>query len=501
MACRNYYLIILLILILFLVSFSANPLANLPSTPDAAHIAKIQAMGDNTWLDLGSPAADPVWGECRGRSWGARQAYAPDLEGAFFCGEGPHGYVKPDGHYLDDLWFYDANQHKWICAYPGTHCSTLDLHLDANGFEVDASGDLVPVAYIPHTYGNVTYIPTLQRYMVEPFWDPKSFWEHCCPQRSNWLTSEWIGGSYLHPMYWDVDAGKWERPISTGPGPLYEEGCLLQYIPALNKVFFNHVWKNVWLYDPVNLTWEKIHTSSNFFANQLGCYDSKRNHVYGARSSDMAYFDFTSNTWTMANNGGRSFPSTNSLALNYDSVNDIIFYHNAQSSNSGIWGAVSIYDPAQDSWQQMANTFPSGVSTGYRNQNSFYDPKLNVHFVYIAMDGADNGTMLAYRYKKEITNASMRIHNNKEADIMVFPNPVSYSTVIQITRGQRSEDRGQIAEINILNISGKVVYQLTSDLCHLTSGLTLNPGRLPCGVYILKIKSFSKEYSKRLFVY
>jgi hypothetical protein len=413
---------------------AANPLANLPSTRDAAHLAKIEARGDNSWLDLGPPEADPVWGECRGRSWGARQAYAPDLQGGFFCGEGPHGYVKPDGHYLDDLWFYDANQHKWICVYPGTHCASLNLQLDANGFEVDASGNIVPVAYIPHTYGNVTYVPTLRRYMVEPFWDPKSFWEHCCPQRSNWLTSAWIGGSYLHPMYWDVDANKWERPVSTGPGPLYEEGCLFQYIPTLNKIFFNHVWKNVWLYDPVNLTWEKIHTSSNFFASQLGCYDSKRNRVYGARSSSLAYFDFTANTWTMANNGGLSYPSTNSLTLNYDSANDVIFYHLAQSSGTGTWGAVSIYDPETDSWTQMANTFPSGVSTGYRNQNSFYDARLNVHFVYIAMDGYDNGTMLAYRYKKAPTSVSRRADKGREANISIFPNPVTSGTRLTLSK-------------------------------------------------------------------
>ena len=30
---------------------------------------KIKVLGDNEWLNLGSPAADPKWGKARGRSW------------------------------------------------------------------------------------------------------------------------------------------------------------------------------------------------------------------------------------------------------------------------------------------------------------------------------------------------------------------------------------------------------------------------------------------------
>src|SRR5262249_55031369 len=95
-----------------------GPLTGLPSKP-GAHLAKIQALGDNEWLDLGAPVPDPKWGKARGRSWSAPMPYASDLGGAFLFGEGVHGYTKPDGHYMDDLWFYDANAHRWICIYPG----------------------------------------------------------------------------------------------------------------------------------------------------------------------------------------------------------------------------------------------------------------------------------------------------------------------------------------------------------------------------------------------
>jgi hypothetical protein len=85
-----------------------GPLAALPSPP-GPHIEKIKALGDNQWLDLGSPAADDKWGKARGRSWSSNMPGAAELGGAFVFGEGVHGFAKPDGHYMNDLWFYDIN--------------------------------------------------------------------------------------------------------------------------------------------------------------------------------------------------------------------------------------------------------------------------------------------------------------------------------------------------------------------------------------------------------
>ena len=80
------------------------PLAGLPSAP-GPHIDKIKALPDNTWLNLGSPAADRKWGKGRGRSWSAHMAYAPDLKAAFLFGEGVH------------CWWNKQNTATWmICS-------------------------------------------------------------------------------------------------------------------------------------------------------------------------------------------------------------------------------------------------------------------------------------------------------------------------------------------------------------------------------------------------
>src|SRR5687767_6941535 len=91
-------------------------LRNLPSTP-GPHVARVMALGDDQWLELGQPVADPRWGRARGRTWTSRMPFAPELRGAFLFGEGVHGYAKPDGHYMDDLWFYDINAHAWVTCY------------------------------------------------------------------------------------------------------------------------------------------------------------------------------------------------------------------------------------------------------------------------------------------------------------------------------------------------------------------------------------------------
>ncbi len=92
-----------------------GPLAKLPSKP-GPHVARIKAMKDNSWLELGAPKADPKWGPARGRSWSELMPYAPKLGGAFLYGNGPHAAMFKGNHYGDELYFYDANAHACVCA-------------------------------------------------------------------------------------------------------------------------------------------------------------------------------------------------------------------------------------------------------------------------------------------------------------------------------------------------------------------------------------------------
>jgi hypothetical protein len=226
-----------------------GPLADLPSRA-GPHVEKIKALGDNQWASLGRPAADPKWGIARGRSWGGRAlTYAPGLGGAFFTGEGRHGYVKPDGYYMCDLWFYDANANRWICLYPGVHAETARLKLDKHGFEVNQEGEHTPVGFLGHAYGSTTYDSDLKKFVV-------IYAAICYANLSVKHRQEWLGvppekrgqlyakgnlnTSAKHPLFWDVQTGKWERRFVEAPGGIdrSREDGLAQYIPSLKKVMF-----------------------------------------------------------------------------------------------------------------------------------------------------------------------------------------------------------------------------------------------------------------------
>src|SRR5215471_1269772 len=147
-----------------------GPLANLPSPP-GPHIEKIKALGDNEWVDLGSPSPDPKCGRATGRSWGAKMPYAADLGGAFLMGTGPHGFVKPNGYTDDDLWFLDLNAFRWICLWPGLNTKTFsqqaqqgEFKLNSEGQFVDSQERLIPAESIGHAWGNVTYDPDQRRF-------------------------------------------------------------------------------------------------------------------------------------------------------------------------------------------------------------------------------------------------------------------------------------------------------------------------------------------------
>src|SRR4051812_43380806 len=196
-----------------------GPLGDLPSWP-GAHVETIKALGDNEWLDLGAPAADPKWGKARGRSWSAPMPHAPDLGGAFLYGEGVHGYTKPDGHYMDDLWFYDANAHRWVCVHPGYDTrKPPELVVNGDGFEAVKGGEPVPIAAAVHEYGMAAYDPDAGKFACA--YCGGDYWGKAMPDRVAFLkeNGKKLNTTHASPWFYDVAGGKWERRKTATPGP------------------------------------------------------------------------------------------------------------------------------------------------------------------------------------------------------------------------------------------------------------------------------------------
>lgn len=381
-----------------------NPLAALPSKP-GPHIGKIQALGDDAWLALGAPERDPAWGMGRGRAYSSKMAYAPDLNGAFFCATGVHGYVKPDGHYMDDLWFYDAAAHRWICLYPGASKETK-LKLDEHGFEVTPDGKQQPVSYLSHAYNMVTYNPKRRVYMV--LHRPCPWWSKALPQRYEWLgvpEDQRKSGYQMgklnvdarHPIFWDVDKNEFARPYVEDPaGPKRTDCSVLEYIPERDQAFLLNGGAT-YFYDFAANKWTDTGARVKIPYDYVGCYDAKRGRVYVLKNADLYAYDMKENAWTPKAKAPAAFGFSTRGQLDFDAAAGLVigFNFHGTKENPGERG-VYVYDPDADAWTKSPAALPAwrGVAC------SFYHAALNVHYVHAAGDSSDDGKFYVYRHKR-----------------------------------------------------------------------------------------------------
>jgi RNA polymerase sigma-70 factor, ECF subfamily len=400
-------------------------LAGLPSQP-GAHIAKIKALGDGQWLALGAPQADAKWGTACGRSWSAKMVYAPDVQGAFFNGQGQHGFIKPDGYFMDDIWFYDVNGHRWICLYPGmdtVHFSDNikkgDLKINDRGQLVDKNGDAIPFNATPgHVYQYHTYDTDEHKYIFghgrggigsEQHSNTQDWYKQGAPLLQQQSKGDKVATT---PYYFNTITGKFERnalggerfPVNDGP-----VGAVNFYLPTKKLLFYFQPPGQTYLADPkTNKCWNAgaAGPTPEAMADVGACYDSKRDRIYLGRSGyapavkpgegNVYIYDVKANAWSCPANkpNAGGFPSSNYGFVHYDVANDRVIAF----SLADLKGSISIYNPENGEWE--AGTEISADIAGLHGcHHGFYSPELNAHFLYLAMDSDPRGQMWAYRYK------------------------------------------------------------------------------------------------------
>ena len=318
---------------------ATSPLAGLPGKP-GAHIEKIQALADGEWLHLGAPAADPQWGRARGRSWACRMPFAPELRGAFLFGEGVHGYVKPDGHIMDDLWFYDVKGHRWICCHPGSEVATLELKVNADGFEVNAAGEPTPIALMTHAYEGLSYDADARRVMFMPCSNTDYLAKELKTRRARWLQGQTLNKSAASPWFWESGTGKWNRVKTTTPSPRSGFGDSFHYLPGEKRAWFRHG-EEVWFYDTAANAWTQARPTGPplpFGIDATSCHDAKRDRIYigggsypvtPAGRNAFRIYDLKTHAWLDPQpkgapcQGSNSY-NTNIAAMEYDSASDVV---------------------------------------------------------------------------------------------------------------------------------------------------------------------------------
>jgi hypothetical protein len=101
-------------------------------------------------------------------------------------------------------------------------------------------------------------------------------------------------------------------------------------------------------------------------------------------------YDLKTETWTKPEVKSETYPA-GCRVVHYDSANDAVVMMHGDKK-------LYAYHPETKAWDNPL-PIPAGVFGG-EALNAFYDPELNVHFVFSAGDSGDNGTMWAYRYKR-----------------------------------------------------------------------------------------------------
>lgn len=378
------------------------PLGDLPS-PEGPHAAAIASLGDHAWLDLGSPAPDPRWGRAPGRSWCCTMPFAGALRGAFLYGEGQHGFIKPDGRYMDDCWFYDLSAHRWICVYPGTDAKNPGLAPDGAGFPADPAGHRIPVSLCIHAYDLLSYDTDRGRLLIMGTHEG-----HFAPPALKALLPP--GGKMPPSSPWSYDPrrGSWEVLPVDGPSPEKAEGTLL-YLPGEKRVFFRSGKSEaVWFYEVDRNAWTRVTPKGPrppFGIDPTSCYDSKRRRIYLGGGSypsveegknALWIYDLSTDTWIDPQPAKTPLSgyATNYANLRYDPLADVVIVFRHAEKNRGIY----VYDPAVNAWSEEILAFPEGFPP--RCVNGFYDPKWNVYLFHVAGDSRPDGRIWAYRYRR-----------------------------------------------------------------------------------------------------
>lgn len=408
------------------------PLAGLPSAP-GSHVEQIKALGDGQWLALGEPAPDLKWGPAPGRAYTNKMAYAPDLVGAFLFGEGvhgAHGTGPREGHYNDDVFFYDLMAHRYICVYPGTRTKDFEVSADRHGFLTSSDGQHLPIAIAVHGYECMEYIPRTRELMVLQTGSPyargiKSRVQELVGDRTIHFTKE----GQRHPYFYQVDTHRWQRRLTEGEGPRTRFADSLFYLPDRHQSVLYQRSGHFWFYDHNDPAWRRVAAENDPPDTVTGrstsegtlCYDSKRDRVYVINRQQLSIpwtYDPRSNTFADLKAKNQPYPPTNSYEVgqtaigsttsnaHYDTVADVVVMRLAVRQGSGepvnirpkTLGLL-IYDPVENAWGEQPVPLPEDADIR-GSWNSFYSPELNVHVFHIARDSRTNGRVYVYRHRR-----------------------------------------------------------------------------------------------------
>lgn len=334
-------------------------------------------------------------------------AFSNALGGAFLFGEGIHGWSNPsNGRYMDGLWFYDVNGHRWVALYPGTDTrSPPDLRVTRDGFEGVGPDSPVPIATMVHGYEMTAWDPVRQiffsmpnhhSYFKRPLPSVAAFRQRMSGQLNNRSASPWM---------FDPWNRKWHRLRTATHSPKSSYGNVLMFLPSQKKLFFYRPHQSFY-YDPENNSWQQLSARGPlppFGIDPTACHDPVRDRIYmGGGAYPVAkgpnalwVFDVPARRWVDPKPAGSpagNHYGTNTAVMTCDTQTDRVHLFRHDGKRRGLY----IYDAKKNAWRDRGIPLP-GFWRTRTVANGFYHPGLGVHFIHVADDSRGNGKIIVYR--------------------------------------------------------------------------------------------------------
>ena len=333
--------------------------------------------------------------------------FSAALGGALLFGEGIHGWVNPaNGRYMDGLWLYDVNAHRWAALYPGTDTrSPPELQVTRDGFEGIGPDQPLPIATMVHGYEMTAWDPVRQIFFSMP--NHHSYVQNALPSVAKFRRQNAgrLNRMSASPWMFDPWNRKWHRLKTATPSPKSGYGDVLMFVPSQQKLFFYRR-RQAHYYDPKNNGWQRLNVGGPlppFGIDATACHDPKRDRIYiGGGAYPVAkgpnglwIFDVATGNWVdpgpAGSPAGNHF-GTNVAVMTCDPRVDRVHLFRHSGDERGLY----IYDAAKNAWRDRRVPLPR-FWPKRAVANGFYHPGLGVHFIHVANDSRDNGRIIVYR--------------------------------------------------------------------------------------------------------
>jgi len=380
-----------------------------PLAPDAALLARIEALPDNTWLKLPpvKVAGDLDWlRDPDKRKFGPRcrdysnwMAWAPERKRALYCGGGHN--IDP----MNDVWEYDLAANTWACLLPADSIvprkpreQPLAEFVKANatfkdGVVTTPSGAPLRPA---HTWCGLCYDPERRRMLfLEPhqgllFTDKaelaKAF--GLTPQE---FASQRKPGSYIWAF--DPVARKWDD-VETGVTG--GEGAIMLYVEHLKTLWVKSARGPTALYDREKKAWKPLAKCPVGYG-AVGAYDpdtravvvinASRNEKTPETTYQTYCYSFDADQWKTVQERAPAGGRDASCHFHYDTAARC-FVLITNAAEPRLW----LYDAARNQWTDPK---PQGDIPPKSRLAGYYDPERNVTVNY------DGKEVWVYRCKKK----------------------------------------------------------------------------------------------------